>query len=335
MSRVLDDLLTQLGVHPVLVDVGASGEPPAIWDEIAAQSIYVGFDPDRRELHDVSEGKFFRSIIVNKALIHTEGSGEVSFYLTKSPGCSSTLKPDSESLSNYLFSELFAVEQQATVPATTLNLVMESLSLSRIHWFKTDSQGIDLRLFNSIPEQVRSGVLAIDIEPGLIDAYMGEDLFADVHRDLVRNGFWLSDLNVKGSVRMRRSTLREVMAFDKGIDGNLVRRVVRKSPGWCEARYLRTIESLNQGSSAKDDYVLLWIFALMDDQPSFALDVAVEYEEAFGRDHISHVMKDEPIRRIIEAGQRTPQQRKWLTKFKATIPLQVRRWLGTHMRGMF
>ena len=61
---------------------------------------------------------------------------------------------------------------------------MDRLSLSGIDWLKTDSQGTDLRIFNSLRPEVRSRVLAIDIEPGLIDAYVGEDLFVDAHKEL-------------------------------------------------------------------------------------------------------------------------------------------------------
>src|SRR5450759_4752197 len=180
MSQRVNDtisrLLAQLDAHPVLLDIGASGAPPRIWDAIASRSIYVGFDPDSREMREISNGHYQKAIIVNEAVVAAEAN-EVSFYLTRSPFCSSTLPPDPGALSDYLFSDLFAVERQAKVRATTFNSLFDRLGLSAVDWFKTDTQGTDLRLFNSLRPGIRDRVLAVDIEPGLIDAYIGEDLF--------------------------------------------------------------------------------------------------------------------------------------------------------------
>lgn len=327
MSEVINYLLSKLDLHPILVDIGASGAPPEIWGKIARHSIYVGFDADLRGIHEVSGGHFYKALIFNQAATSDEGKGEVQFYLTKSPSCSSTLKPDAQSLANFLFSDLFVIEKEVIVPATSLDSVMGRLSLPGVHWFKTDSQGTDLRLFNSLKDEVRNRVLAVDIEPGLIDAYVGEDLFVDAHRYLTRHGFWLSNLNVQGTIRMRRSTLREVITLNRHINPSLVERTVRKSPGWCEARYFRTIESMNQGSFAKNDYVLLWVFAMIDNQLGFALDLAIEHEKVFGADDISQSMKDEPILCIMKLGR----NRALFATLKSILPRQVRRWLGKYI----
>jgi FkbM family methyltransferase len=301
MRETIENLLTSHGIHPVLVDVGASGTPPEIWDGIAHHSIYVGFDPDLREIQELRDSIFRKRTIVNEAITDDKNAHEVLFYLTRSPYCSSTLKPDVESLSNYLFYDLFVVEKEARVRATSLDSVMNRLSLSSIDWLKVDSQGTDLRIFNSLNSQHRSRVLAIDIEPGLIDAYLGEDLFVDTHKQLTRNGFWISNVNVCGVVRMRRSTATEVAATNVDFNHNLVEQTVKKSPGWCEARYFRTIEWLSQNDFAKRDYILIWIFALLDEQLGFAIDVGVEYERVFGKDDASKIMREEPVTLIRHA----------------------------------
>jgi hypothetical protein len=277
------------------VDIGASDSPPRIWESIARHSIYVGFDPDDRELHEDYQHQFRRAILINEAVTSHTGDDDVVFYLTRFPYCSSTLKPDHQSLSNYLFSDLFAVEGETRARATTLDEVLQRLSLPCVDWFKTDSQGTDLRLFNSLKSDVRSRVLAIDVEPGLIDAYLGEDLFVDTHRELTRSGFWLSRLNICGAVRMRRTSLQIIGDLDKEIDDRFIDRTVRQSPGWCEARYLRDLDWLARGDFTQREYVLLWVFAMLDGQLAFALDLAVEYVRLFGTDNISQVMQHEPI----------------------------------------
>lgn len=318
-KRIANHLLSNLDIHPVLIDIGASGARPEIWEDIARHSIYVGFDPDDRYLQEVENGPYYREIMVDEALTDDEGSNKVLFYFTKSPACSSTLQPDSESLSNYLFSDHFVIEKERTVLASSLNSIMDRLLLSGIDWFKTDSQGIDLRLFKSLRDEIRSRVLAVDIEPGLIDSYVGEDLFVEAHKELSRNGFWLSSLDVHGAVRMKRSSLSEMAASNTEITRDLIEKTVRKSPGWVNARYLRTLEWLAQGDFTERDYALLWLFSILDNQVGFAFDLAIEYERVFGRDDTSQLMKDECILRVKKFGRRL------LILVKSIVPDRIKR----------
>ena len=251
-------------------------------------------------MRQLSDGRFYKTIIANEAVM-TSGADEVSFYLTRSPHCSSTLPPDSASLANYLFADLFIVERQAKVRATTLNALIDRLGLPGVDWFKTDSQGTDLRLFTSLRPELRARVLAVDLEPGLIDAYRGEDLFVAAHEHLTRNGFWLSNLEVRGEVRVRRATVDKLRKRHKDINEKRIRRAVRPSPGWCEARYVRTIQWLTDKQLGQREHVLLWAFALLDDQLGFALDLAMEYEHAFGKSEIGEAMKSVPIQRVRRA----------------------------------
>ena len=303
MNGSVEHLLASMNIHPILVDIGASGAPPPIWDRLAPYSTYVGFDPDERELREMRQGPFGKAVIVNEAAT-SEDQDEVSFYLTSSPFCSSTLMPNHASLADYLFSDLFAVERQTRVPATSLDAVVERLSLPCIDWFKTDSQGTDLRLFNSLSSDTRSRVLALDIEPGLIDAYVGEDLFVDAHRDLVRQGYWLSDVNICGSVRMQRDSLRAAFSRDWGIDERAINRSVKTSPGWCEARYLRTLGWMAQGDFTERDYALLWVFSILDGQFGFVVDLSLEYERVFGNGHISRFLQSESVLLVKQADRK-------------------------------
>src|SRR5215210_2878202 len=110
-EQAFDQLLSKLEIHPVLIDVGSSGATPEVWEGIARHSIYVGFDPDLREIYETSEGHFHQSVTINEAITSDPVSTEVSLYLTRFAYCSSTLRPDTESLSNFLFADLFEVER--------------------------------------------------------------------------------------------------------------------------------------------------------------------------------------------------------------------------------
>ena len=331
MNKIIDKLLSQTNIHPILLDIGASGQPPDIWKSIAKSSIYIGFDPDLREMYESNSDQFYKSFVINKAITEDSNKQEVLFYLTKSPYCSSTLKPDLKSLDNYLFADLFQVEREASVEATTLNAVLQSLSLDKINWFKTDSQGTDLRLFNSLDPQIRNSVLAVDVEPGLIDAYMGEDLFVDTHKNLVQQGFWLSNLNVCGTARMKPSTLKQVEKLSQNIHKNNIIQSAKISPSWCEARYLRTIDWLQAtNKDEREQYLLLWIFAVIDQQMGFSADIAFEYESKFGKDEFSQIIIQESITMI----QKLSKYRTLKQKVSNLIPQNIKNIIKKSMSLM-
>lgn len=287
-AAVLERILRRMDAHPVLVDIGASVSPPAVWKPIAGRSVYVGFDPDLRAPRTETGREYYKRFLINEAVTPVADRPHMHFHLTRFPPCSSTLKPDASALSEYLFADLFAIEKEAEVPATPLDSALDRLGLPAADWMKIDSQGTDLRLFESLRPERRARVLALDIEPGLIDAYVGEDLFVEAHARLVRNGFWLSDLEVHGAPRFRRATLDRLQDGDPGF--RLAAGSIKDSPGWVNARYLRTLPWLAQGDFGRRDYGLLWTFACLDGQFGFAADLLVEGERRFGEDDLSRIM---------------------------------------------
>ena len=305
MKTAIDYLLQHFAIEPVLVDVGASGEAVSAWQSVASRAFYVGFDPDSREMSDTCGRGFARSVIINQAVAAT--AGEASFYLTRSPQCSSTLLPDKEALADYLFSDLFEVEQRVSTKTTTLDLVLENLKLSRIDWLKIDTQGTDLRIFNSIDQSVRRSILCVDVEPGLIHAYQGEDLFVDTHRELMRQGFWLSNLNVRGNVRMKPKSAQAALQSDENLRHDVLMSKAGFAPGWAEARYLRSLDSLSADCSARD-LVLLWGFSLLNGHFGHAFEVALFCENQLELKSsngwtpvIIAMMKQQPLREIRKA----------------------------------
>ncbi len=286
MRKIVNELLSDLSITPVLVDIGASIRPPTIWNSIASHSVYVGFDPDLREIHEERSGHFQRSVILDEAVV-AAAAPDVTFYLTRSPFCNSVLTPAPELMSNWLCRDEFEVERTVTVKATTITAAMTRVGVDALDWLKVDSQGIDLTLFNSIEPGLRARVLALDIEPGFVEAYRNQDLFVDVDHDLSHNGFWLADARIGGFIRMRPTTLQAARVMDSRFDEAFVKKALRTSPGYCNTRYLRTIEWLVQNSFPEREYVLLWVFAAMDQHLGFCLDLALEFERTFGKSDVS------------------------------------------------
>ncbi|MBI2891404.1 MAG: hypothetical protein HYY13_11550 [Nitrospirae bacterium] len=309
------------GIAPVLVDVGAAGGVPDVWSDLAPISVYVGFDPDG----GVGEGAgpFKRTILVQALAVCGEDQSSVPFFVTRSPQCSSTLRPDHASLQHYLFAPLFEVEREVRLKGRGLSEALREHGLDRVDWFKSDSQGIDLRLFNSLSDEVRTRVLAVELEPGLADAYQGEDLFVDAHRELLQQGFWLSSLRVGGAVRTNPEVLREPALEKEGLRAQDLMVYTRESPFFCGPRYLRGLEGAHAAMMERPDYVKLWAFALLDDQVGFALEVWRAYEARFGQDPLSKRMREEPLERL-----RLARRGRGVVLAKALIPAWAKRSLA-------
>ena len=86
-------------------------------------------------------------------------------------------------------------------------------------------------------------------------------------------------------------------------------------------------ERLTQHDLALADHVLLWIFALLDSQFGFALDLTIEYERVFGKDDIAQRMKDEAVLRL------TKQSRYEMLSAtaKSVVPRHVKQWIKKHI----
>lgn len=293
-ENVFGRVLSQRARRPLLVDVGSADGAPPVWRTIAPWCCYLAFDADPRASGD-RRAQFQESVVSTHAVVADLAAGDIVLYLTEAAQCSSTLRPDPASLAEYFFSPLFEVKAEKHVPATTLDDELARRAWPCIDWLKIDSQGTDLRIFQSLRDDVRDRVLALDLEPGLIDAYEGEDLFVDSHRTVVRQGFWLSNVRIGQAVRMRHSTLRAIEPRHADVTPVTIETGVRGTPAWVEARYLRTIEWV-VARSGPHDLPLLWVFAVLDGQIGFALDVAVAYREHAGPGAMADLLENEAVR---------------------------------------
>ena len=185
-------LLTDLFINkpPVLIDIGASGGINPKWKKIAPHSICIAFDADDREL-DISENKSgeYKKLLTINRIISIDNKEPSTFYLTNSPFGSSTLKPDKEKLKPWLFNQLFEISKTVTLPSMSIQSSLNQIGIDYIDWFKADTQGTDLRIFSGLPTSVRNNVLAAEFEPGIIDAYDGEDKLYSVLNTMDKTEF--------------------------------------------------------------------------------------------------------------------------------------------------
>jgi FkbM family methyltransferase len=277
--------LAEAGITLTLVDVGASLEPFAPFQPLLGAATYVGFDPDRRELHtSTSSSGPGRRIVLDQAVVADPDADEATFFLTANPTCSSTLRPRPEAVDDYLHAYRFEVVGEATVPATTLVKALAGAGIDRVDWLKLDTQGTDLRLLDSLDDALAGTLMAVDAEPGLDPYYEGEDTFGELHRALVARGFWLADLDLIRAVRLRRTTYDDLLAARTRLRRRLAEFTLKSSPTAAGPRYLRTLASLEARQAERDDYLRLWGCAFFSGNRPYALDVVAACRDRHGTD---------------------------------------------------
>lgn len=276
--KVIDRVLARpefQDAPPVLVDIGASGGLNPSWRHISRHSVCIAFDGNEEEIKKVScRADSYKRLHVSNLLVTENGSGEAEFFITKSGQCSSVLSPSAKQLADWAFADRFEVTAKRTLKTTNLPTIMRQLGLQAVDWFKSDSQGTDLRLFRSLGSAILPRVLVAEFEPGIIDAYEGEDKLWQLMAFMDRCDFWMSDINIKGSQWLRK----ESTAVFSPPERNFVSQFLKRSPGWGEVSYLNRFH--NPDFTIRD-YLLGWVFAMMKRQFGFALQLATTGRERF------------------------------------------------------
>jgi len=114
----------------------------------------------------------------------------------------------------------------------------------------------------------------------------------------------------------------EAKTRNKRLTVDFLDATAKRSPAWCEARYLRSIDSLVATNATKSDFAMLWVFAMLDDQAGFALDVALHSEAAFGSDEMSALMRNASITQLGRGKTRTI-----IPRLKNLLPTPLKRWI--------
>ncbi|MBS4051717.1 MAG: hypothetical protein KGZ69_11000 [Methylomonas sp.] len=260
---------------PVLIDVGASGALPEQWKLIAPYSICVAFDADTRDFNVTeSDSGGYRKLYLLNRLVAAKSAEEVDFYLTRSPYCSSSLHPDNAALKPWAFSGLFEVDRAVAMPAVDLVGALGAIGIDYLDWYKSDSQGTDLRIFKALPASTISKVIAAEFEPGIIDAYLGEDKLHQLMSYMDSESFWITRMRIKGSQRIDQEDLAEL----NGLQRRYIGSFLKMAPGWCEISYLNKFDT---GTMGLREYLLGWVFSSIYQEYGFALHLAKEGKAIF------------------------------------------------------
>ncbi len=253
---------------PVIIDIGASYGIHPIWEPFAAYAKCIAFDADDREFSfEEKDDEGFLKLYRFPCLAGVEDIEAQDFYLTASPYCSSTLMPDNAEMKKWDFGEMFDVKEKITARSRNVQNVINELDLDYVDWVKTDSQGIDLRLFKSLNDDIIQNILVADFEPGIMDAYKGEDKLYSILAYMNDKPFWMSGLKVFGPKRISKETINEIPQ----------NWTLDHSPGWAEATFVNNLVEADMRS-----FLLGWVFSTILGQHGFAYEKAKEGQQKFG-----------------------------------------------------
>ncbi len=256
---------------PVLIDIGASETIHKKWKLFSKYAICIAFDADDRDfIVKEEENNNFKKLYTFNCIVSDYDSNSSDFYLTKSPYCSSLLKPNKDGLNKLLFAPLFEIEKIKKTKTVALNSILKQLNINSIDWFKSDSQGVDLRLFKNIDEEIRKKIIVAEFEPGFINAYENEDRLYSILEYMDIMDFWISDFIVKGTPKISHTD------FYKLSSNNLYYKFLKESQKiascWAEITFINNME-LNSNFMIRE-FLLSWLFAEIEHQHTFALTVA-------------------------------------------------------------
>ena len=294
--KIIDKILTQKEFQdqpPVLVDIGASEKMYQPWSAIAKYSICLAFDADEREIEYTtkSDSGYQKLYVYNKIVSADSNKKEEKFYFTKSPFCSSLLEPDLKNLNDWGIVGLFNVEKIAELQTTNLSDVLKKLGIQQIDWFKTDSQGTDLRLFHSLGDEIIKKIIVADFEPGIINAYKNEDKLFHLLSYMEKLPFWISELSLPQAVRINKKIKETLLDKKIGYNSDKILNLVLKSSPVCgEISYFNSFK--DDGCFTKRDYLLAIALACAKKQLGFALELADEGDEKFDNSLFAEIKND-------------------------------------------
>lgn len=283
ISRILQ-LDCFINQPPVLIDIGASGSLPIEWKYLSPFAIGIAFDADVRDFKITqSTNNGWKKLYSFNRLVTPISTEKADFYLTNSPHCSSSLQPDHEALKPWAFSKLFGVEKKVQLPSIDLNAALKEIDINYIDWYKSDTQGTDLRIFKSLPSETINKIIISEFEPGVINAYLGEDKLHSLMAFMDTLPFWVSDMKIKGSQRIREEDLASLNFLQRRSPSHFV----KTSPGWCEISYMN---NCNPNDLSLRTCLLSWIFASIKGQHTFAINLATEGGKIFGSEIFAELL---------------------------------------------
>lgn len=190
IKNIIHNLAAEGGID--MLDLGSGGGLDAKWRGVAPLCNLMGFDPNEEECrrletspNDLRSARFLPHAVSGQ-------SGVKTLYLTRSPWCSSLLRPNHRWLSRLEFRGLFDVVGERRVNTVSLATLPDVQSRD-FDIVKLDVQGMELPILRNCG-QVLDRAFAVETETGFVENYEGETTFGEIDIFMRSKGFRLFDL---------------------------------------------------------------------------------------------------------------------------------------------
>lgn len=193
----------------VLVDIGARDGIDRRWMPFVGNLSIFAFEPDPVECDRLNDIEHDYRITYLPYALGAVQEEKRTLHITRQPGCSSLLMPNTELLSGFEYGKQLEVVRQVEVAVNRLDSILE-VSPDVI---KIDTQGTELEILEG-SEELLSNVTAIEVEVEFVEMYKDQPLFADVDSFLRSHGFFLRGL--------RRDFWRNSARVDQPFGGQLM-----------------------------------------------------------------------------------------------------------------
>ncbi len=189
-ARELSAVAALLERPIVAVDVGSRDGVRASWRELGANSLLVGFDPDREECARLNAraGEPARERYEPFALGAI--AGPATLHVTRDPQSSSLFEPSPLALRRYPELWRHAPLRTETIELTTLDDWAAGAGIATLDALKVDVQGAELAVMQG-GHRVLGDARIVEAEVEFQELYVGQPLFCDVTAHLREAGFGL------------------------------------------------------------------------------------------------------------------------------------------------
>lgn len=183
----------------IIIDVGASGGAPSIWQIFGDQHRIIGFEPNPAEfakLKSTSTTRYFNIGLGKSRNIRT-------INVTRWPYAAGMLVPIQAYWNRFPNGPGMQVIGEEQMEVIDLDSFCRENDINTVDFIKLDTEGTELEILEGA-EQILADVLAIQVEVTFNETHHGRPVFSDVAHFLNQKGFTLYELNL---VRHSRSAL--------------------------------------------------------------------------------------------------------------------------------
>jgi FkbM family methyltransferase len=193
----LNNIFNELKKDKIIcVDVGARWGITEPWIHFGDIVNVIGFEPDGAECKKLNAQARKKDMFIKYLPVALlDGKKDATLNITKSPGCSSLLRPNKKILNQFPDAGRFDIVNETQIHTNSLDSVLEENRIENIDFVKVDTQGTELNILQGAEQALSKDVFGIAVEVEFIQLYEGQPLFADVDVYLRENGFTLFDLN--------------------------------------------------------------------------------------------------------------------------------------------